>query len=111
MGTNCRANNVMSGVQFYDPGSHGFVDSITKCARPCFDGDDLSTEELNSEDVEGLSSYIFLLECQVSKFSDVRGRTHSSHIDSAFHSEFCANSGSSNTVLAGTSFGDNFSLA
>ena len=54
----------MGCVKLDDPGAHGFIDGITEGAGSGFDGDDLGTKELDAEDVEGLSSYIFLESCQ-----------------------------------------------
>jgi hypothetical protein len=64
MRTDGRADDVVGCVELDDPGAHGFVDSITEGTGSGFDGDDLGTKEFDAEDVEGLSSYIFLEACQ-----------------------------------------------
>jgi hypothetical protein len=63
VGTNSRSDNVVSCVELDDPGAQGFVDGITQGARASFDCDDLGAEKLDTKDVEGLASYIFLQDC------------------------------------------------
>jgi hypothetical protein len=50
-------------VELDNPGTQGFVDSVTEGAGTSIYGDDLGAEEFNAEDVEGLTSYIFLEGC------------------------------------------------
>lgn len=60
MGSNGRADDVVCGVEFHNPGAQSFVDSVTKGSGPSFNGHDIGAKKLYSEDVEGLPSDIFL---------------------------------------------------
>lgn len=57
------ADNVMGRVELDHPGAHGLVDGVTESLRAGFDGNDLSAKELDAEYVEGLTSYVLLVEC------------------------------------------------
>ena len=94
VGTNGRANDVVSGVKPLDPLAKSLVDSVAECAGTSFDGNNGCAEELHAEHVESLATDIF-----------------SAHEDSALHAEASADSGGGNTVLTSTSLGDNLGLA
>jgi hypothetical protein len=51
-------------IELDDPGAHSFIDSVSEGAGAGFDSDDLSAEELDSEDIQGLASYVLLDGCQ-----------------------------------------------
>lgn len=77
-----------------NPGPERLVDGVTECSGAGLDRDDLGTEELHSEDVEGLAADIF-----------------GAHVDGALHAELCAYGCSGHTVLACTGLGDDFGLS
>lgn len=60
MGTNRGSDNVVGCVKLDNPGAQRFVDGISESLGAGFNGNDLGAEELDAEDVECLSSYIFL---------------------------------------------------
>lgn len=62
--SNGGADDVVCCVELDNPGAQSFVHSITESSSASLDSDDLRSEKLDSEDVESLSSDIFLYGCQ-----------------------------------------------
>lgn len=60
MGSNSGTKDVMSGVEFHNPGSESFVNRIAQCARSGLDSNYFGAEKPYPENVQGLSSNIFL---------------------------------------------------
>lgn len=58
--SNGGTDDVVGILQVHNPGSHGLVDGVSEGAAACLDSNDLGTQQLHSENIEGLSAYILL---------------------------------------------------
>lgn len=94
VGTDSGADKIMGRVQSSDPVSHSLVDSVLQGLGTGGNGDNSTTKHLDPEDVQLLPPHIL-----------------STHENVTLHAKLGADGGGGDTVLTGTSLGDNSSLA
>ena len=94
MWSDSRTDDVVGGIEVDDPSAESLVNGITESLGSALDGNNLSSKELDTEDIQSLAT-------------DVLG----SHVDGTWHVELSADGGGSDTVLSGTSLGDDLGLA
>jgi len=94
MGPNGAPDEIVGGFEIGDPITECLVDRVFQSPRTQFDRNNLCSEHANSEDIEGLTSYIF-----------------SAHVDGALHTKTSTNGCGCYTVLSSAGFCNDALLA